>query len=97
MHLGCVDFQSGKTEQQEREAHEEVTEVGVLFRVYECDRQHNRRIDDESQIERTTAQDHNPSGKSRTDVGTHDDRDGLRQREDTGRHEADGHDGCSRG
>ena len=97
MHVGGVDLQCCQTKQHERQTDKEIAEVGVLLGVDKRYSQYDSGINDQAEVERSAAEHHDPCRERRTDVGTHDDRDSLRQRENTRRDEADGHDRCSRG
>ena len=97
VHLGGVDLERSKTQEQEAQTHEKITEVGIFLGVDKRDGHHDRRIDDEAKVERSATKHHNPCGESCTDVSTHDDGDSLRQGENARGYETDGHDGgCSR-
>ena len=97
MHVGGIDFQGRQTKQHERQTNEEIAEVGVLLGVDKRYSQYDSGIHNQAEVERSAAEHHDPCREGRTDVGTHDDRDSLRQRENTRRDETDGHDRCSRG
>ena len=82
--------QHDQREEHEGGAEEEVAHIAVLFLVDEHDAEQERRIDDIGQVN-VVAQRHDPRRERCAYVGTHDDRDGLRQRQQSCRHERHGH------
>ena len=73
-------FQRAQTQEEEGHAEEEVADDAVLLHVDEDDAEEEHGIDVVRNVERKS-QRHDPGRDGRPDVGTHDDRDGLHQRE----------------
>ena len=92
MHLCGIDFQSCQAQKHKRQTDDKLTQVGVPLCVNEDNSQENCGIDHKSHVEGSAAQHHNPRRERGTDIGTHDDRDGLLKSQQSCTHERDSHD-----
>ena len=90
MHVLSRLAQDGQCEHQESNAKQEVADIAVLLLVDEDNTNEEGRIRQTTDVERHTCR-HNPCRQRRTDVGTHNDRDGLSQRQQSSIHKRDGH------
>ena len=90
VHLSSRHAQCAQTKNEKGQTEEEVTDITILLQIDEHDTQEECRIDHIGNVERHTCR-HNPGRQRRTDVGTHDNRNGLRQREQSRIHKRDGH------
>lgn len=79
--LSCAT-QQDEGKEKESDSKEEVAEVAAFLAINEHDAEEERREDNNRQIH-IVAERHNPSRERSTDIGTHDDGDGLRQGQET--------------
>ena len=86
VHLLAGGAEHDQREEHEGDAEEEVAHVAVAFLVDEHHAHEEGREDHVRQID-VIAQRHNPCRERSADVGSHDDADGLGQREQSCRHE----------
>ena len=87
--------QHHQRQEHEGYAKEEIAHVAVLFPIDEHHAEEEGRIDDVRQVH-IVAQRHDPCRERGADVGTHNDGNGLPQREQTSRHEGYRHHRCGR-
>ena len=83
MHVLTCLAQHGQGKDEEGQTEQEVADVAVLLLINQDDADEESRIGQVAHVERHTCR-HNPSRQRRTDVGTHNHRDGLCQRQQTG-------------
>ncbi|MBR6494105.1 MAG: 2-C-methyl-D-erythritol 4-phosphate cytidylyltransferase, partial [Prevotella sp.] len=90
VHVVARHAQRRQSEQQKRQSEKEVAHVAAFLHVDEDDADEKARIDEVRDVKRRSER-HDPRRERRSDVRTHDDADGLRQREQSGIHKRDGH------
>ena len=96
IHLRARHTKCAQTQDQECQTKEEVTYITVLLQVDQHNTKEESRINHIRDIERHTCR-HNPSCERGSNIGTHNNRDGLSQRKQTGIYKRNGHyRGCCR-
>ena len=80
--LSCPT-QENEGEEEKSNTKKEITEIAAFLAINEHDAEEERREDDYREID-IVAERHNPSRERSTDIGTHDNGDGLRQGQETG-------------
>ena len=83
VHLCTCEPQRSESQQQQSQTEEEVADVTVTLHVNKDNAQEEAYIRHNADVERHTCR-HDPGRQRRSDVGTHDDRDGLCQRQQAG-------------
>ena len=90
MHLHSRSTQGSQSQQQERDTEEEITHVAVFLQVDEDYTYQESGIDGAGDVEGHTCR-HDPRRQRRSYISTHDDGDGLGERQQTGVHEGHSH------
>ena len=90
MHLRSRHAEGSQTQQQEWQTKQEVADISVFLQIDQDDTHEEGRIDSTGDVERHTSW-HNPCRQRGSDVSTHNDRDGLSQRQEPGIHKRDCH------
>ena len=90
VHFRACHAKRSQSQKQERDTKEEVADIAIALLINKDDTYQEGWIHSAGDIEGHTCR-HNPCREGRTDIGTHNDRDGLRQREQTGIHKRHGH------
>ena len=90
VHLLAGGAEHHEREKHERDAEEEVANVAVLLLIDEHDAQEKSGEYEVRQVD-VVAERHDPCRQRRTDVGTHDDGDGLSEGQQSGVDKRNGH------
>ena len=90
VHIDTCLTQSSQTKEHKRDTEKEVTNEFSFLRINQCNTNKECWPYEVGNIKRETSR-HNPCRQRRSDVRSHDNRDGLNQRQQSGIHKADRH------